>query len=65
MTRADAIIEAAALVKDQANELACLQTSENWKSLPHNARVAVQREIQRLNAIAKAMVQPDERISPG
>ena len=65
MTKADAIIEAAALVKDQANELACLQTGEPWKSLPHQARVAIQRDIQRLNAIAKALIQPDERISPG
>ena len=53
MTHAEAIAEAKCLLKDQANLLACLSTDAGFKELPHQAKVAIQREITRLRLIAE------------
>ncbi len=55
MTKKDAIDQAVSLLKDEANSLACLAHEKVWEALPHRARVAVQREIQRFREIASAL----------
>jgi hypothetical protein len=47
--------EAIVILRDEANELACLQTAPVWKELPHRAKIAIRREMDRLRAIAEAM----------
>lgn len=55
MTRKEAIDQAVALLKDEANSLACLAHEDVWNRLPHRARVAIRREIERFRAIAEVL----------
>lgn len=55
MTEPEARREATAILKDEANELAMLANDQPWKALPHRAKVAIQREIQRLREIANTL----------
>lgn len=56
MTIVEAHQEAAAILKDEANELALMATEKvKWDSIPHRAKVAIQREIQRLRLIADTL----------
>lgn len=47
MTTIEATNAAVKLLKDEANELAMMSTDNQWKSLPHRAKVAIQNEINR------------------
>jgi len=47
--------EAVEILKDEANELACLHTSPVWKDLTHRAKVAICRERDRIRRIADAI----------
>jgi hypothetical protein len=43
------------ILKDEANELALMSRNEAGATLPHRAKVAIQREIQRLRDAAEAL----------
>jgi len=51
MSKTEALKEAAAILKDEANELHLLDPDH----LPHRAKVAIQREIIRLREIAETI----------
>lgn len=59
MTKEQAIKEAKELLRDHANELACIAHTKLWDELPHNVRVAIQREIQRIRKITDVLF-PEE-----
>lgn len=53
MTQSEARKEAAKILKDEANELAMM--ADKFPDLPHRAKVAIQREIQRFRELAEAL----------
>ena len=53
MTEPEARREAAAILKDEANELAMM--ADKFPELPHRGKVAIQREIQRFRELAEAL----------
>lgn len=55
MTTIEATNAAVKLLKDEANELAMMSTDNQWKSLPHRAKVAIQNEINRLREVATTL----------
>lgn len=55
MTKKEAIDQAVTLLKDEANSLACLSHEKVWEQLPHRAKVAIQRELQRFREIAETL----------
>lgn len=64
-----AIVAAQEVLKDEANELALVLMAEEWKPLPHRARVAIQREITRLRQVSENLSKepqpPNDRMSDG
>lgn len=63
MTSIEAKNTAIALLKDEANELACMAHHDVWNGLTHRARVAIQNEIQRLRAAAEAMSEGESELA--
>jgi hypothetical protein len=53
MTRKEALKQASRIIRDEANELA--MPGESGKALSHRAKVAIQREIDRLREIAQVI----------
>lgn len=50
--RQKAVKDAQSILKDEANELACMTHGKEWEALSHRAKVAIQNEIQRIRKIA-------------
>ena len=63
MTSTEARNAAVALLKDEANELACMAHPEPWKELPRRAKVAIQNEIQRLRTAADALIGGESELA--
>ena len=57
MTLNEAIKAAQALLKDEANSLACASSYENYDKLPHRAKVAIQREICRIREVSETLAE--------
>lgn len=55
MTLHDARQEAASLLKDEANSLACILGDKKWEDLPHRAKVAIRREMERFRKIEEIL----------
>lgn len=55
MTTIEATNAAVKLLKDEADELAMMSTDNQWKALPHRAKVAIQNEINRLREVATTL----------
>jgi hypothetical protein len=63
MTSIEAKNAAVALLKDEANELACMGLTPAWKELPHRAKVAIQSEIQRLRNVADVILEEESELA--
>ena len=61
MSANEALQSASAILRDEANELALLSGDEIAKKLPHRARVAIRREIERLREIAAILDSENQR----
>jgi len=61
MTHAEAVKEARIILSDEANSLAILLNDPQIKDSPHRAKVAIQREIQRLRDIALHLDKRNEK----
>jgi acyl-CoA reductase-like NAD-dependent aldehyde dehydrogenase len=58
MSRDEAIRKAQDILCDEANELAVLCHQEEFKNLPHRAKVAIQNELQEFRKISELIGQP-------
>ena len=57
MNNEEAIQTAIDILRGDANDLAALGHEPVWNDLPHRARVAIQREIQRLRDAAQKLTE--------
>ena len=61
MTLNEAVKEACDILRDEANELACLQTgNDHYKLLPRRAQIAIRREMVRLREIQTTLEHSEE-----
>lgn len=58
-----ALREAEALLRDEANSLVLVYSGEEFKDLPHRAKVAIQKEVTHFREMARLLALDRESLA--